>query len=151
MLPEAFAVARSSRRVKGLSWFSVKYHGGDGDFGLYSDAGQPRASVAAAFRTFARLTEGYRLEAREAGSDDGAVPKVYRFANAAGKRLWMYYAPFVPPLYSVAEPRTVRIHLSPGAMVTEVDRSGAQLQAFADGAGDVEVPATRSPSYLVER
>ncbi len=149
LLPEAFAVARSSPRIKGLSWFSVKYHGGDGDFGLYSDFGQQRLSFAA-FRTFASLTAGYRFDRREAGSDNGAAPQVYRFANAAGKRLWMYYAPFVPPLFSVLEPQAMRIHLSAGAMVTQVDRNGAQLEAIADGAGNVNASATSSPAYLVE-
>lgn len=149
MLPEAFAVARSSPRVRGLVWFSLQYLGWDGDYGLFTPAREARPS-ARAFRSFAALAEGYRFVGRESGTDGGAEPQVYRFARGDGKRLWMVYAPFIPPWFTVVEPQSVTIHASPGAVVTIFDRDGAASQAPADDAGNVAIPATHRVTYVVE-
>jgi hypothetical protein len=149
MLPGTFALARSSSRIKGIVWFSVQYHGGDGDFGLYSDSRRQRIPFKA-FKTFASLTAGYRFEARERGADNGTEAQVHRFSNKDGKRLWMIYAPFVPPRFTVAEPQSVTIQVSPGAMVTIVGRDGVQSWVIADSSGKVKVSVTRRPLYLVE-
>lgn len=154
MLPQAFAVARSSPRVKGLVWFSLQYEGWEGDYGLFTrdedtPAREPRPS-AASFETFATLTDGYGFEEREAGTDDGSEPEVYRFARRDGKRLWIAYAPFVPPWFGVVEPQDVTIHASPGAVLRIVGRDGEEGQVTVGADGTATILATHRVAYVVE-